>query len=154
MTEQKLTRRRLLAITGAGAATAAGVATLGIVPSASADEGAIDSDSRRVVDAVLAAFRRHRIVAIGEIHGQQEHHDALQTLLLDPRLPAVVNDIVVENVPRRWKPSPSRSTKPAGSLCRSPGEYQRPDRQLRLLGPVPAGQRGEPGHPAARRDPR
>jgi len=108
MTEQKLTRRRLLAITGAGAATAAGVATLGIVPSASADEGAIDSDSRRVVDAVLAAFRRHRIVAVGEIHGQQEHHDALQTLLLDPRLPAVVNDIVVEFGNALYQPTMDR----------------------------------------------
>jgi hypothetical protein len=45
---------------------------------------------------VIEAFRRHRIVAIGEMHGQQEHHDALQTLLADPRLPEVVDDIVVE----------------------------------------------------------
>jgi hypothetical protein len=49
-----------------------------------------------LADAVLAALRTHRIVAVGEIHGQQEHHDALQTLLLDPRLPAAVDDIVVE----------------------------------------------------------
>jgi hypothetical protein len=108
MTEQKLTRRRLLAITGAGVAAAAGVAALGIAPSASAGDDAIDSNSRQLADAVLAAFRRHRIVAIGEIHGQQEHHDALQTLLLDPRLPAVVNDIVVEFGNALYQPTMDR----------------------------------------------
>jgi len=106
VTEQKLTRRRLLAITGAGAATAAGVATLGIVPSASAGGDAIDSNSRQLSDAVLAAFRRHRIVAVGEVHGQQD--DALQTLLLDPRLPAVVNDIVVEFGNALYQPTMDR----------------------------------------------
>jgi hypothetical protein len=108
MTEQKLTRRRLLAIAGAGAATAAGVATLGSVPSASASDDAIGSNSRQLADAVLAAFRRHRIVAIGEIHGQQEHHDALQTLLLDPRLPGVVNDIAVEFGNALYQPTMDR----------------------------------------------
>lgn len=78
-----------MAITGAGAA---GVAALGIGPGA----GAIERKSHRLADGVIAAFRRHHIVAIGEVHGQQEHHDALQTLLLDPRLPDVVDDIVVE----------------------------------------------------------
>jgi hypothetical protein len=106
MTAQKVTRRRLLAITGA--ATAAGVAALGIGPSASAGDDAIHSHSRQLADAVLAAFRRHRIVAIGEIHGQQEHHDALQTLLLDPRLPAVVNDIVVEFGNALYQPTMDR----------------------------------------------
>jgi hypothetical protein len=106
MTEQKVTRRRLLTITGA--ATAAGVAALGIAPSASAGDDAIDNNSRQLADAVLAAFRRHRIVAIGEIHGQQEHHDALQTLLLDPRLPAVVNDIVVEFGNALYQPTMDR----------------------------------------------
>lgn len=46
-----------------------------------------------LADAVIAAFRKHRIVAIGEIHGRQEHYDAIQTLLFDPRLPAMVDDI-------------------------------------------------------------
>jgi hypothetical protein len=97
MTEQQsLSRRRLIALTGAGAATAAGVAVLGVGAPASADDTAAKGDVHGLADAVLAAFRRHRIVAIGEIHGQQEHHDALQTLLLDPRLPDVVDDIVVE----------------------------------------------------------
>jgi len=107
MTEQKLTRRGLLAITGAGAAAAAGVAALGVVPSASAGD-VIDSNGRQLADAVLAAFRRHRIVAVGEIHGQQEHHDALQTLLLDPRLPAAVNDIVVEFGNALYQPTMDR----------------------------------------------
>jgi hypothetical protein len=108
MTEQKLTRRRLMAITAAGAATAAGVATLGIAPSASAADAATHSNSRQLADTVLAAFRRHRIVAIGEVHGQQEHHDALQTLLLDPRLPAVVDDIVVESGNALYQPTIDR----------------------------------------------
>jgi hypothetical protein len=106
MTEEKVTRRRLLIITGA--ATAAGVAALAIAPSASAGDDTIDSTSRQLADVVLAAFRRHRIVAIGEIHGQQEHHDALQTLLLDPRLPAVVNDIVVEFGNALYQPTMDR----------------------------------------------
>src|ERR1700751_1935794 len=36
------------------------------------------------------------MVGIGESHGLQNHHDALQLLLADPRLPEVVDDIVVE----------------------------------------------------------
>src|SRR5262245_66063698 len=106
MTAQKVTRRRLLAITGA--ATAAGVAALGIGPSASAGDDAIDSNSRQLADAVLAAFERHRIVAIGEIHGQQEHHDALQVMLADPRLPEVLDDIVVEFGNALYQPTVDR----------------------------------------------
>ncbi|MEN3615748.1 hypothetical protein AAH979_40420 [Plantactinospora sp. ZYX-F-223] len=109
MTEQKLTRRRLMAITGAGAATAAGMTAFGIVPTANAGgDATTDSNSRPLADAVLAAFRRHRIVAIGDIHEQQEHHDALQTLLLDPRLPGVVNDIVVEFGNALYQPTMDR----------------------------------------------
>ena len=51
---------------------------------------------RDLADAVLEAFTRHRLVGIGESHGLQNHHDALQLLLTDPRLPEVVDDIVVE----------------------------------------------------------
>jgi hypothetical protein len=53
-------------------------------------------DGRQFADAVVAAFAKHRLVAIGEVHGQQEHHDAMQILLTDPRLPDLVDDIVVE----------------------------------------------------------
>jgi hypothetical protein len=36
---------------------------------------------RDLADAVLEAFTRHRLVGIGESHGLQNHHDALQLLL-------------------------------------------------------------------------
>jgi hypothetical protein len=45
---------------------------------------------------VLAAFQTHRLVGLGESHGLQNHGDALALLLSDPRLPGVVDDIVVE----------------------------------------------------------
>lgn len=51
---------------------------------------------RELADTVLGAFTRHRLVGIGESHDLQDHHDALQMLLTDPRLPEVVDDIVVE----------------------------------------------------------
>src|SRR5215831_9292422 len=38
----------------------------------------------------------HRLVGLGEWHGFQEHHDVLGILFTDPRLPDVVDDIVVE----------------------------------------------------------
>src|SRR5262249_42778703 len=65
-------------------------------------------DARQLADAVLAAFERHRIVAIGEIHGQQEHHDALQVMLADPRLPEVLDDIVVEFGNALYQPTMDR----------------------------------------------
>jgi hypothetical protein len=40
--------------------------------------------------------RTHRLVAISKSHGAQEIGDQLLTLLSDPRLYGVVNDIVVE----------------------------------------------------------
>jgi hypothetical protein len=89
----------------AGAATVAGVAALGTAPDASA---ATERNTSSLADAVIAALRRHRIVAIGEVHGQQEHHDAVQTLLLDPRLPAVVDDIVVEFGNALYQPTMDR----------------------------------------------
>ena len=52
--------------------------------------------SRELAGTVLDAFTRHRLVGIGESHGLQDHHDALQLLLADPRLPEVADDIVVE----------------------------------------------------------
>ncbi|MEU6721227.1 hypothetical protein ABZ897_58090 [Nonomuraea sp. NPDC046802] len=109
MTDHKLTRRKLMTITGAGAATATGVLAFGITPVADAlDDQATERRTHPLADAVLAAFRSHRIVAIGEVHGQQEHHDALQTLLLDPRLPAVVDDIVVEFGNALYQPTMDR----------------------------------------------
>lgn len=39
---------------------------------------------RDLAGVVLGAFTRHRLVGIGESHGLQDHHDALQLLLADP----------------------------------------------------------------------
>jgi hypothetical protein len=91
----RFTRRRFMAITGASAA-ASGMLASGAAPSASAAARDVArGEGRQLADAVLAAFERHRIVAVGETHGQQEHGDAQQMLLADPRLPQVVDDIVV-----------------------------------------------------------
>lgn len=79
-----------VAVAGLGAAglVAPGAAAASAVPRRPGQAG--------LTDAVLAAFRTHRLVALGEAHILQEHHDVLQTLISDPRLPAVVDDIVVE----------------------------------------------------------
>ena len=103
MTNQRLTRRRLMAITGTGVA---GVAGLGPAPAAMA--AATDSHARPFADAAITALRKHRIVAIGEIHGQQEQYDAMQTLLFDPRLPDMVDDIVVEFGNALYQPTMDR----------------------------------------------
>jgi hypothetical protein len=94
-----------MAVTGAGAATAAFGTT---PPAGAADLGAPRGGVREFVDAILSAFKRHRIVAIGEVHGQQAHHDALQAVLTDPRLPAVVDDIVVEFGNALYQPTMDR----------------------------------------------
>jgi hypothetical protein len=67
-----------------------------------ADAAQIDRAPDRMtmgfIDAVLLAFTKHRVVGIGEggTHGLQDHFDLLAALLHDPRLPSVVDDIVVE----------------------------------------------------------
>jgi hypothetical protein len=105
--DPRLSRRRFMGVASVGAAAVAGVTGPWMAGSASAATGTSTSgaagsgasttgEERPVADAVLAAFRQHQMVAIGEIHGQQEHYDALQALLADPRLPEVVDDIVVE----------------------------------------------------------
>lgn len=101
-------------------AGAVGVAGLGLAPTANA---ATDSCPRPFADAVIAALRKHRIVAVGEIHGQQEHYDAAQTLLFDPRLPDLVDDIVVEFGNALYQPTMDRFVN--GELVE--------DRDLRLV---------------------
>jgi hypothetical protein len=54
------------------------------------------SSALDLTSAVLEAFKTHRLVGLGESHGLQNHHDVLAMLLNDPRVPAVVDDIVVE----------------------------------------------------------
>jgi hypothetical protein len=49
-----------------------------------------------LIEAVLAAFQAHRVVAIGDAHASQEVHDLLLTMLSDPRLYGAASDIVVE----------------------------------------------------------
>jgi hypothetical protein len=98
-----LTRRRFIATSAAtlGAASIAGAAEPWNASGASAagiSDHHGEPDTGGFVDAVFAAFQKHRLVAIGEggVHGLQEHHDALTMLLTDPRLPEVVDDVVVE----------------------------------------------------------
>jgi hypothetical protein len=97
----RLTRRRFVAASavGLGAVSIAGIAAAGTA--ASADAASIgdreqEYDSGGLADTVLGAFNRYRLVAIGEVHGLQEHHDSLVRLMTDPRLPEVVDDVVVE----------------------------------------------------------
>lgn len=94
---KRLNRRGLLAASavGLGAAT---LAASGITPaSAGSDDDPGNTARHGLTEAVLAALRTHRLVGLGEEHALQEHHDVLQTMLADPRLPGLVNDIVVEN---------------------------------------------------------
>lgn len=107
MTDRRFSRRRLMAVTAASAA--GGVLASGVAAySGAAAPGTARDTSRPLADAVLAAFQRHQIVAVGETHGQQEHGDAQQMLLADPRLPQVVDDIVVEFGNSLYQPTMDR----------------------------------------------
>jgi len=75
---------------GAAALAVPGTAVAGTAPGGPRPSG----DS--LTEAVLEAFQTYRLVGLGEAHGLQEHHDLLQTLISDPRLPEVVDDIVVQ----------------------------------------------------------
>jgi len=48
------------------------------------------------VTAIIAALETHQVVALGDWHHNVQLHDVRLQLLRDPRLPDVVNDIVVE----------------------------------------------------------
>ena len=49
------------------------------------------------VDGILAAFRTHQVVTLGEGgHNSEQGHAVRLSLIRDPRFPKVVNDIVVE----------------------------------------------------------
>jgi hypothetical protein len=85
-----------MAVTGASAAASGLLASWAAGSADAAVPDVARGGAGPFADAVLAAFQRHRIVAVGETHGQQEHGDAQQMLLADPRLPQVVDDIVVE----------------------------------------------------------
>ncbi|NUR62319.1 MAG: hypothetical protein HOV87_27215 [Catenulispora sp.] len=99
-----MSRRRLImaGAAGVGAVGAVGAGSLGGAAWASdAADGAGSGAGRGpglagLADTVFAALKRHRLVAIGEVHGLQEHYDALASVLTDPRLPGLVDDVVFE----------------------------------------------------------
>jgi hypothetical protein len=90
----KLNRRKFLGASAAGAASVVGLAACG---NGSRAASAVAPSARGgLADAVFDAFKTHRLVGIGETHGLQNHHDVLDLLLTDPRLPNIVDDIVIE----------------------------------------------------------
>jgi hypothetical protein len=101
MSPSMMSRRRFIGKSAVtlGVTAAASVAATWKASSSSAADRSYrhhEPGTDRFVEAVLTAFESHRLVAIGEIHGLQEHHDALAELLTDPRLSQVVDDVVVE----------------------------------------------------------
>ena len=74
----------------AGTAAAAGLTAPDDAQAATAAPGS------SLIEAVLAAFQTHRVVAIGDAHASQEVHDLLLTMLSDPRLYGAASDIIVE----------------------------------------------------------
>jgi hypothetical protein len=97
-------RRQMPGLNRRGFLTASAAAAAGLGAAGLAAPGAAAAPARgrpgqspgSITDAVLAALRAGPLVALGEAHILQEHHDVLQTLLSDPRLPGAVDDIVVE----------------------------------------------------------
>lgn len=89
----RTTRRRFIQAAAAAGLGAASVSGLAATSAGGSEPPATPSG---LADAVLGAFNTHRLVGLGEIHDLQTHGDALTLLLSDPRLPRVVDDIVVE----------------------------------------------------------
>src|ERR1700759_136108 len=90
----RLNRRTFLSASVAGAAAVAGLAA----PAGASQAQAVSDPSinGRLSNVVFEAFKTHRLVGVGETHGLQNHHDLLDVLLTDSRLPEVVDDIVIE----------------------------------------------------------
>jgi hypothetical protein len=65
-------------------------------PTADDAQAAAAAPGSSLIEAVLAAFQTHRVVAIGDAHASQEVHDLLLTMLSDPRLYGAASDIIVE----------------------------------------------------------
>lgn len=57
---------------------------------------------RDAITAIVDAYQSHSIVTLPDWHGNQQLLDFALTLLRDPRLPTVINDIVVENTNARY----------------------------------------------------
>jgi hypothetical protein len=78
---------------GLGAASITGLTSACTSPA----RGSESSAGRGLADVVFEAFKTHRLVGVAETDDSlQNHHDVLTMLLTDPRLPEVVDDIVVE----------------------------------------------------------
>ncbi|HEY6314207.1 MAG TPA: hypothetical protein VIY52_25890 [Streptosporangiaceae bacterium] len=100
----RINRRRFLTASAAAAAglsaagcTASGAAAASAAPRSLSQSGnSLGRSGHSLTEAILTAFRTSRVVGLAEAHQLQEHHDLLQTLISDPRLPGMVDDIVVE----------------------------------------------------------
>lgn len=57
---------------------------------------AADPAPHPAVEAILHAFARYPLVAIAELHRNQQVHDFIVSLVNDPRFAATVDDVVVE----------------------------------------------------------
>ncbi|MEU8363112.1 twin-arginine translocation signal domain-containing protein [Nonomuraea sp. NPDC048882] len=80
-----MTRRRFLAATGAGTVAGGLLTTSSTVRAMGNSTSRTGVAARDLTQVVLAAFEHHRLMAIGESHGQQEPGDDQQLLLADPR---------------------------------------------------------------------
>lgn len=86
-------RRRFL---GTAAGAGAVVSAVGLTACGSAAPGRPAATGPGLADAVVDAFKTHRLVALGAADSLQNHYDVLGLLLTDPRLPGVVDDIIIE----------------------------------------------------------
>src|ERR1044071_4012482 len=67
-----------------------------LTTSASALPSLSDPHPVNAQEAILNAFDKYRIVALGEAHALQEEHDFIQSLIRNPAFADKVNDVVVE----------------------------------------------------------
>ncbi len=103
-----VSRRRFLKTAGAGLGAASVTGLAAARGASGARTAGTTASGLGVADAVLAAFQNHRLVGLGETHGLQNHHDVLDMLLNDPRIPEVVDDIVIEFANALYQPTIDR----------------------------------------------
>ena len=84
---------RAAAFRGLRYGLASGLITASIPAQQNAPKPAIPVDP---VPAIIDAFQRHDVVALGDAHGNEQARAFLKVLVRDPRFAATVNDIVVE----------------------------------------------------------
>jgi hypothetical protein len=63
-----------------------------------------DAIPEPAIPAILKAFETFEVVAMPAAHGQKDMDDLILSLIRDPRLPGLVNDIVVECGNVRYQP--------------------------------------------------